>query len=120
MSRTAAPACPGVPWAGELGMTNPLGTPMFGWWAGAADEVVQPGVAEPDAEEPPARRAAGASVAGSGQVRAEQGQVGQREPVASGLGLVPEGVDERRGAGLVEPGPLVAGEGEVRRLEVVG
>ena len=56
----------------------------------------------------------------SGQVRAEQGQVGRREPVAGGLGLVPEGVDERRGAGLVEPRPFVAGEGEGRRLEVVG
>jgi drug/metabolite transporter (DMT)-like permease len=56
----------------------------------------------------------------SGQVRAEQGQVGGREPVAGGLSLVPEGVDQRRGAGLVEPGPFLAGEGEVRRLEVVG
>jgi O-acetylserine/cysteine efflux transporter len=56
----------------------------------------------------------------SGQVRAEQGQVGRREPVAGGLGLVPEGVDERRGAGFVEPGPFVGGEDEVRRLEVVG
>jgi O-acetylserine/cysteine efflux transporter len=56
----------------------------------------------------------------SGQVRAEQGQVGRREPVAGGLGLVPEGVDERRGAGLVEPGSFLAGEGEGRRLEVVG
>jgi O-acetylserine/cysteine efflux transporter len=56
----------------------------------------------------------------SGQVRAEQGQVGGREPVAGGLGLVPEGIDERRGAGLVEPGPFLAGEGEVRGLEVVG
>ena len=56
----------------------------------------------------------------SGQVRAEQGQVGRREPVAGGLGLVPEGIDERRGAGLVEPGSFLAGEGEVRRLEVVG
>jgi O-acetylserine/cysteine efflux transporter len=57
---------------------------------------------------------------GSAEVRAEQGQVGRREPVAGGLGLVPEGVDERRGAGLIEPGPFVAGEDEVRRLEVVG
>jgi drug/metabolite transporter (DMT)-like permease len=56
----------------------------------------------------------------SGQVRAEQGQVGRREPVAGGLGLVPEGVDERRGAGRVEPGPFLAGEGEVRCREVVG
>jgi drug/metabolite transporter (DMT)-like permease len=55
----------------------------------------------------------------SGQVRAEQGQVGRREPVPGGLGLMPVGVDERQRAGLVEPGPLVAGEGEVRRREVV-
>jgi len=55
----------------------------------------------------------------SGQVRAEQGQVGGREPVAGGLGLVPEGIDEWRDAGLVEPGPFVAGEGEIRRREVV-
>jgi drug/metabolite transporter (DMT)-like permease len=56
----------------------------------------------------------------SGQVRAEQGQVGGREPVAGGLGLMPVGVDERRRAGLVKPGPFVLGEAEVRRLEVVG
>ena len=56
----------------------------------------------------------------SGQVRAEQGQVGRREPVAGGLGLVPEGIDEWRDAGLVEPGPFVAAESEVRRCEVVG
>jgi O-acetylserine/cysteine efflux transporter len=56
----------------------------------------------------------------SGQVRAEQGQVGRGEPVAGGLGLVPEGVQERRGAGLAEPGPFVIGEREVRRREVVG
>jgi len=56
----------------------------------------------------------------SGQVRAEQGQVGRGEPVAGGLGLVPEGIDERQGAGRVEPGPFLAGEGEVRRREVVG
>ena len=55
----------------------------------------------------------------SGQVRAEQGQVGRREPVPGGLGLMPEGVDERERAGLVEPGPLVLGEGEFRRCEVV-
>ena len=56
----------------------------------------------------------------SGQVRAEQGQVGRGEPVSGGLGLVPEGVDERQGAGRLEPGPFLAGEGEVRRREVVG
>jgi O-acetylserine/cysteine efflux transporter len=55
----------------------------------------------------------------SGQMRAEQGQVGRREPVPGGLGLVPVGVDERQRAGLVEPGPFVAGEDEVRRCEVV-
>ncbi len=55
----------------------------------------------------------------SDQVRAEQGQVGRREPVPGGLGLMPVGVDERQRAGLVEPGPLVAGEDEVRRREVV-
>ena len=56
----------------------------------------------------------------SGQVRAEQGQVGGREPVAGGLGLMPVGVDERRGADLVERGPLVRGQAEGRRREVVG
>jgi drug/metabolite transporter (DMT)-like permease len=56
----------------------------------------------------------------SGQVRAEQGQVGRREPVPGGLGLVPVGVDEWQRAGLIEPGPFVAGEDEVRRCEVVG
>ncbi len=56
----------------------------------------------------------------SAEVRAEQGQVGGREPVAGGLGLMPVGVDERRGAGFVEPGPLLVGEDEGRRLEVVG
>ena len=56
----------------------------------------------------------------SAEVRAEQGEVGGREPVAGGLGLMPVGVDERRGAGLVEPGPFLIGEGEGRRLEVVG
>jgi len=55
----------------------------------------------------------------SGQMRAEQGQVGRREPVPGGLGLVPVGVDEWQHAGLVEPGPFVAGEDEVRRCEVV-
>jgi len=56
----------------------------------------------------------------SGQMRAEQGQVGRREPVPGGLGLVPVGVDEWQRAGLVEPGPLVLGEGELRCREVVG
>jgi O-acetylserine/cysteine efflux transporter len=53
------------------------------------------------------------------EVRAEQGEVGGREPVAGGLGLVPVGVDERQGADLVEPGPLFLGEGEGCCLEVV-
>ena len=56
----------------------------------------------------------------SGQVRAEQGQVGRGEPVAGGLGLMPEGIDERQGAGRVEPGPLVVGQDEGCRLEVIG
>ena len=56
----------------------------------------------------------------SAEVGAEQGEIGGREPVAGGLGLVPVGVDERRGAGPVEPGPFRFGEGERRRLEVVG
>jgi O-acetylserine/cysteine efflux transporter len=56
----------------------------------------------------------------SGQVRAEQGQVGGREPVPGGLGLMPEGVDERRGAGLVEPGPFVGAEPQFRCCQVVG
>ena len=57
---------------------------------------------------------------GSAEVRAEQGQVGGREPVAGGLGLMPVGVDERWGAGPVEPGPLVGGQAERRCPEVVG
>jgi drug/metabolite transporter (DMT)-like permease len=56
----------------------------------------------------------------SAEVRSEQREVGGREPVAGGLGLMPVGVDERRGAGLIEPGPFLLGEGEGRRLEVVG
>ena len=56
----------------------------------------------------------------SGQVRAEQGQVGRGEPVAGGLGLMPEGIAERQGAGRVEPGPFLVGEDEGRRREVVG
>jgi O-acetylserine/cysteine efflux transporter len=56
----------------------------------------------------------------SAEVRAEQGQVGGREPVAGGLGLMPVGVDERWDAGLVEPGPLVGGQAERRCPEVVG
>ena len=56
----------------------------------------------------------------SGQVRAEQGQVGGRQPVAGGLGLVPVGVDERRGAGGVEPGALLGQEDQRRCCEVVG
>jgi O-acetylserine/cysteine efflux transporter len=55
----------------------------------------------------------------SGQVRAQQGQVGRREPVPGGLSLVPVGVDEWQRAGPIEPGPFVAGEDEVRRCEVV-
>ena len=56
----------------------------------------------------------------SAEVRGQEGQVGGREPVACGLGLMPVGVEERRGAGRVEPGPFVLGEDEVRRLQVVG
>jgi O-acetylserine/cysteine efflux transporter len=56
----------------------------------------------------------------SAEIRAEQGEVGGREPVAGGLGLMPVGVDERPGAGRLEPGPLLVGEDEGRRLEVVG
>jgi O-acetylserine/cysteine efflux transporter len=62
----------------------------------------------------------GLSAVRSGQVRAEQGEVGGREPVAGGLGLMPVRVDERQGAGLVEPGALVGGEAEGCRREVVG
>jgi O-acetylserine/cysteine efflux transporter len=57
---------------------------------------------------------------GSAEVRAEQGEVRGREPVAGGLGLMPVGVDERQSADLVEPGPVLVGEGERRCLEVVG
>jgi O-acetylserine/cysteine efflux transporter len=56
----------------------------------------------------------------SGEVRAEQGEVGGREPVAGGLGLMPVGVDEWQSAGLVEPGPLIGGQLERRYCEVVG
>ncbi len=56
----------------------------------------------------------------SAEVRAEQGEVGGREPVAGGLGLMPVGIDERQGAGLVERAPFAGAEGEGRRLEVVG
>ena len=62
----------------------------------------------------------GLSAVRSGQVRAEQGEVGGREPVAGGLGLMPVRVDERQGAGLIEPGALVGGEAEGRHREVVG
>jgi len=62
----------------------------------------------------------GLSAVRSGQVRAEQGKVGGREPVAGGLGLMPVRVDERQGAGLIEPGALVGGEAEGRHREVVG
>jgi O-acetylserine/cysteine efflux transporter len=56
----------------------------------------------------------------SAEVRAEQGEVGGREPVAGGLGLMPVGVDEWQSAGLVEPGPLLGGQLERRYCEVVG
>ncbi len=59
------------------------------------------------------------SRSGSAEVRAEQGEVGGREPVAGGLGLMPVGVDERWGAGRLEPGPFLVGETQRRRLEVV-
>jgi O-acetylserine/cysteine efflux transporter len=57
---------------------------------------------------------------GSAEVRAEQGQVGGREPVAGGLGLMPVGVDERRGAGRLEPGALVDAQADRGYREVVG
>ena len=56
----------------------------------------------------------------SAKVRAEQGQVGGREPVASGLGLMPVRIDERQDAGLIEPGPLIGGQLQRRYCEVVG
>ena len=56
----------------------------------------------------------------SGQVRAEEGQVGRGQPVTGGLGLVPEGIDERGGAGGVEPGALAGGQDQRRCREVVG
>jgi O-acetylserine/cysteine efflux transporter len=52
----------------------------------------------------------------SAQVRAEEGQVGAREPVARGLGLVPVGVDEEpRCAGRVGPAVLIGAEREPAR-----
>jgi O-acetylserine/cysteine efflux transporter len=45
----------------------------------------------------------------SGQVRAEKGQVGGRQPVARGLGLVPVRVDQWQRAGLVELGSVGLG-----------
>ena len=56
----------------------------------------------------------------SGQVRAEQGQVGGAEPVPRGPGLVPVGVEEREGAGGVEAGALLRAEDHRRCGEVVG
>jgi len=56
----------------------------------------------------------------SGQVRAEQGEVGGAEAVAGGLGLVPVGVEERGGAGGVEAGALLRAEDYRRGGEVVG
>jgi O-acetylserine/cysteine efflux transporter len=57
---------------------------------------------------------------GSSQVRAEQRQVGGRQAVAGGLGLMPVRVDQRRGAGLVELGSFGLGEAEGRGRQVVG
>jgi len=54
------------------------------------------------------------------QVGGQEGQVGGRQAVAGGLGLVPVGVEQRRGAGRVELGPLVVTEGEVCGGQVVG
>jgi O-acetylserine/cysteine efflux transporter len=48
----------------------------------------------------------------SAEVRAEEGQVGGREPVVRGPALVPARVAERRSAGRVEPGALCASEAE--------
>jgi O-acetylserine/cysteine efflux transporter len=56
----------------------------------------------------------------SGQVRAEEGQVGGRQPVARGLGLVPVRVDQRQRAGRVELGSVGLGEDEGCRGQVVG
>src|SRR5918998_5690736 len=53
------------------------------------------------------------------QARLHQRLVGGAEAVGSGLPLMPEGVDERRGADLVEALALFFGELQVGRLEVV-
>jgi O-acetylserine/cysteine efflux transporter len=57
---------------------------------------------------------------GSAKVRAEQREVGGREPVAGGLGLMPVGVDERQGTGRLEPGSFVGGQDQRRRGQIVG
>jgi O-acetylserine/cysteine efflux transporter len=57
---------------------------------------------------------------GSAHVRAEQREVGGRETVVRGIGLMPVRVDERRGADLVEPFALVDGEADRCCGEVVG
>jgi hypothetical protein len=53
-------------------------------------------------------------------VRAEQGQVGRRPPVARGLGLVPERVEQRRRARLIEAPALLVGEDQIGGGQVVG
>jgi drug/metabolite transporter (DMT)-like permease len=54
------------------------------------------------------------------QVRGQEGQVGGRQAVAGGLGLMPVRVDQRRGADLVQLGSFVGAEGEGRGRQVVG
>ena len=58
-------------------------------------------------------------------MRTDQRQIGLREPVAGGLLLVPERVDERRAADLLQPVDLFVrelelGSGEVVRELLVG
>ena len=54
------------------------------------------------------------------QVGGQEGQVRGRQAVAGGLGLVPVGVEQRRGADRVELGALVVAEGQGRGGQVVG
>src|SRR6266516_4174913 len=53
------------------------------------------------------------------QVGAEQSQVSRGEPVPGRLCLVPGGVDERRGAGLVQLLPLLLGKRQLGGRQVV-
>jgi len=54
------------------------------------------------------------------QVGGQESQVGGRQAVAGGLGLVPVRVDQRRCADLVELGPLVVAEDDGRGRQVIG